>query len=189
MGTAFQKDMNIITNFLRDMDIIAALDDQPNDVGGLTAAELKAKFDEGGKAIQEYINHTLIPEVLGLDATEAARELAEKIRQANEQARQLAEQERVDVTTGIVAQATMQANRAQAEADRASVPAVKGVYNVILSDRITGQRYALTVENGILHLLGTANTLDATECTLIDSSTGVARRLTVESGILKLEVV
>ena len=61
MGTPFTKDMNIITNFLKDMDIIAALDDQPNDVGGLTAAELKAKFDEGGKAIQAFLNDTLIP--------------------------------------------------------------------------------------------------------------------------------
>ena len=58
--------MDIITNFLKDMDIISALNDQPNDVGGLTAAELKAKFDEGGKAIQEYINHTLIPEIHGI---------------------------------------------------------------------------------------------------------------------------
>lgn len=95
MGTPFTKDMNIITNFLKDMDIIAALDDQPNDVGGLTAAELKAKFDEGGKAIQSYINDTLIPEVVGLDATEAERKAAETIRLQSEAARVTAEQGRV----------------------------------------------------------------------------------------------
>ena len=95
MGTPFTKDMNIITNFLKDMDIIAALDDQPNDVGGLTAAELKAKFDEGGKAIQSYINDTLIPEVVGLDATEAERKAAETIRLQSETARVTAEQGRV----------------------------------------------------------------------------------------------
>ena len=43
-----------LTKFSKDMAIIAKLDDQPNDVGGLTAAQLKDKFDEGGKAIQEY---------------------------------------------------------------------------------------------------------------------------------------
>lgn len=189
MATSFRKDMNIITNFLKDMDIIAALDDQPNDIGGLTAAELKAKFDEGGKAIQEYLNGTLIPEVLGLDATEASRQAAEQQRQANEAARQLAEQQREDRTSGIVAQATEQANRAQAEADRATVPAVEGVYNIILHDRVSGQRYTLIVENGMLRLLGVSNTLNATELSLVDSVTGAARTLIVESGILKLQEV
>lgn len=94
MAATFDKDMNIITNFLKDMDIIAALDDQPNDVGGLTAAELKAKFDEGGKAIQEYINGTLIPEVLGLDGTEASRQQAEAARVSAEEARITAESAR-----------------------------------------------------------------------------------------------
>nr|DAQ50171.1 MAG TPA: Pulmonary surfactant-associated protein D, c-type lectin, alpha-helical coiled [Caudoviricetes sp.] len=51
------------------MAIIAALDDEPNDVGGMTSAELKNKFDEGGKAIQTYMNETLIPalENLGVE--------------------------------------------------------------------------------------------------------------------------
>lgn len=52
-----------ITTFTDDMDIIAALDDEPNDVGGLTAAQLKAKFDEAGNTIQTYINDSLIPEL------------------------------------------------------------------------------------------------------------------------------
>lgn len=50
-----------LTEFEKNMDIIAALDDEPNDVGGLSAAELKAKFDEAGKALQDYINNTLLP--------------------------------------------------------------------------------------------------------------------------------
>ena len=112
MGTPFTKDMNIITNFLKDMDIIAALDDQPNDVGGLTAAELKAKFDEGGKAIQSYINDTLIPEVVGLDATEAERKAAETIRLQSEAARVTAEQGRV---TAEEARAAADAERDHAE--------------------------------------------------------------------------
>ena len=47
----------------KDMNIISALDDEPNDVGGLTSTELKAKFDEGGNAIKDYLNNTVIPEV------------------------------------------------------------------------------------------------------------------------------
>lgn len=50
-----------IEKFNKNMAIIAALDDEPNDVGGMTSAELKNKFDEGGKAIQTYMNETLIP--------------------------------------------------------------------------------------------------------------------------------
>jgi hypothetical protein len=53
------------TLFEDDLNIIQKLDDEPNDVGGLTAAELKAKFDEGPKAIQKYINEVLIPRVQG----------------------------------------------------------------------------------------------------------------------------
>lgn len=50
-----------LPKFEYDMEIIQKLDDEPNDVGGLTAAELKAKFDEGGEAIKQYINDTLLP--------------------------------------------------------------------------------------------------------------------------------
>ena len=58
-----------IEKFSKNMAIIAALDDEPNDVGGMTSAELKNKFDEGGKAIQTYMNETLIPalENLGVE--------------------------------------------------------------------------------------------------------------------------
>lgn len=52
-----------ITTLTGDFDIIAALDDEPNDTGGLTAAALKAKFDEAGNAVQTYVNDTLIPEL------------------------------------------------------------------------------------------------------------------------------
>lgn len=56
-----------------DLNIIAALDDEPNDVGGLSAQELKAKFDDGGKMIQSYINNTLIAELEALGADHAVR--------------------------------------------------------------------------------------------------------------------
>ncbi|SBW02386.1 hypothetical protein KL86CLO1_11638 [uncultured Eubacteriales bacterium] len=50
-----------LDRFEKDMKIIAALDDEPNDVGGLSAAELKERFDEGGEALKDYINNTLLP--------------------------------------------------------------------------------------------------------------------------------
>lgn len=49
--------------FLKNMEIIAQLDDEPNDVGGLTAGELKEKFDEAGQAVQTYLNDTLLPDL------------------------------------------------------------------------------------------------------------------------------
>lgn len=52
-----------LTQFTKDMNIISALDDEPNDVGGLSADELKAKFDEGGLAVKSYINGTLLVEI------------------------------------------------------------------------------------------------------------------------------
>ena len=60
-----------IQQFEKNMGIISALDDEPNDVGGMTSAELKAKFDEGGMSIKEYINTVLLPalEALGVEST------------------------------------------------------------------------------------------------------------------------
>ena len=54
-----------ITKLTDDLDIIQALDDLPNDTGTppLSAAELKAKFDEAGNTIKTYINDTLTDEV------------------------------------------------------------------------------------------------------------------------------
>ena len=81
------------------------------------------------------------------------------------------------------------ANLAQAEADRATVPAVSGLYNMILSDRVTGDQYALIVEYGVLKLLGVSSGLTATELELADLATGAGYSLVVESGVLKLQEV
>lgn len=93
--------------FNKDMKIISALDDEPNDVGGLTAAELKAKFDEGGEAIKRYLNDTLIPAVVEdgeteehRAAAEAAREQAETERRVAETSRRHHEEQRVQAETG-----------------------------------------------------------------------------------------
>lgn len=60
------------TRFLKNMEIVSQLDDEPNDVGGLTAGELKEKFDEGGQAVKEYLNDTLLP---GLEGASAAGDI------------------------------------------------------------------------------------------------------------------
>ena len=75
---------------------------------------------------------------------------------------------------------------AQGYAEQASVPAVAGVYNVVLQDRETKDRYALIVESGKLKLLGVASTVEATSLTLIDPATGVTYEVAVDSGKLNL---
>lgn len=60
-----------LTKFTTSMDIIAALDDEPNDIGGLSATQLKATFDESGNAIKAYINETLTVEADETFATKA----------------------------------------------------------------------------------------------------------------------
>lgn len=50
------------------MAIIQKLEDEPNDVGGLTAAELKAKFDEAGETIKAFLNDSLLSELGGNSA-------------------------------------------------------------------------------------------------------------------------
>ena len=52
-----------------DLDNIQKLDDLPNQTGGLSAAELKAKFDKAGDDIKAYINSTLLA---ALEATTAS---------------------------------------------------------------------------------------------------------------------
>lgn len=56
-----------MNGFTKDMNIIQKLNDEPNDRDGLTAGELKAKFDEGGLAVKEYLNNTVKPYVDGLE--------------------------------------------------------------------------------------------------------------------------
>lgn len=64
---------------------------------------------------------------------------------------------------------------------------VEGVYNIVLADRITGDRYALIVERGRLALLGVSDTLEATIPLLIDRETGIAHTGIVENGRLAVK--
>lgn len=44
-----------------ETNVIASLTDKPNSQSGMTAAQLKAKFDAADAAIKAYINNTLVP--------------------------------------------------------------------------------------------------------------------------------
>ncbi len=48
-----------LSNFSEDLNIISKLPDAPT----LTASQLKAKFDEGGLKIKDYINEQLLPDI------------------------------------------------------------------------------------------------------------------------------
>lgn len=124
MEKRLTADLNVVANsnleiqlLDGDLNIIQKLDDEPNDVGGLTSAELKAKFDESGNIIKKYINETLIPAVLTEDATEESRKQAEAARVAAEQTRQSNEETR---KSNEAARVTAEGNRAIAEGTRAN---------------------------------------------------------------------
>lgn len=50
-----------IPKLTKDLAVIQKLSDLPNSTEGLTAQQLKAKFDESGLTIQQWINAVLIP--------------------------------------------------------------------------------------------------------------------------------
>lgn len=52
-----------LTKFLVDVNNIQALSDRPNEIDGLTSAELKEKFDKAGSDIKSYLNNTLTQEL------------------------------------------------------------------------------------------------------------------------------
>lgn len=52
-----------VTRFTDDLNIIAALGDNPNTDNSLTAEGLKKKFDEAGIIIQKFINDVLLPAI------------------------------------------------------------------------------------------------------------------------------
>ena len=134
-----------------DLNIIQKLDDEPNDVGGMTSAELKETFDKAGNIIKDYLNNQLIPAILAADATEAARAEAEaervsaeetrasdeETRQSNETARKNAEATREDAEKA----------RAEAEGQRASAEVFR-----FENERIRQENEALrqSVETGYI---------------------------------------
>ena len=142
MEKRLTADLNVVANsnleiqlLDGDLNIIQKLDDEPNDVGGLTSAELKAKFDESGNIIKKYINETLIPAVLTDDATEESRKQAEAARVAAEQGRVTAEEGRVSAESGRV---SAEQARANAEASRVSAETAREAAETARADETAG---------------------------------------------------
>ena len=150
MEKRLTADLNVVANsnleiqmLDGDLNIIQKLDDEPNDVGGLTSAELKAKFDEGGNIIKKYINETLIPAVLTEDATEESRKQAEAARVAAEQGRVTAEEGRVSAET---ARAAAEQARSEAEASRVSAETAREAAETARADETAGIVARATVQ-------------------------------------------
>lgn len=142
MEKRLTADLNVVANsnleiqlLDGDLNIIQKLDDEPNDVGGLTSAELKAKFDESGNIIKKYINETLIPAVLTEDATEESRKQAEAARVAAEQGRVIAEEGRVSAET---ARAAAEQARSEAESSRVSAENARKAAEQARADETAG---------------------------------------------------
>lgn len=142
MEKRLTADLNVVANsnleiqlLDGDLNIIQKLDDEPNDVGGLTSAELKAKFDESGNIIKKYINETLIPAVLTDDATEESRKQAEAARVAAEQGRVTAEEGRVSAET---ARAAAEQARSEAESSRVSAENARKAAEQARADETAG---------------------------------------------------
>lgn len=153
MEKKLTADLNVVANsnleveYLNgDLNIIQKLDDEPNDVGGLTSAQLKAKFDEAGNTIKTYINDTLIPAILADDATEAAREAAEQERVTAEQGRASAEEARVAAETARVQdeqkRVSAENSRVEAEAQRAAAEQARADENTGIVAQATAQANA-----------------------------------------------
>ena len=142
MDKRLTADLNVVANsnleiqlLDGDLNIIQKLDDEPNDVGGLTSAELKAKFDEGGNIIKKYINEILIPSVLTDDATEESRKQAEAARVAAEQGRVTAEEGRVSAESGRV---SAEQGRSEAESSRVSAENARAQAETARADETAG---------------------------------------------------
>lgn len=142
MEKRLTADLNVVANsnleiqlLDGDLNIIQKLDDEPNDVGGLTSAELKAKFDESGNIVKKYINETLIPAVLAEDATEESRKQAEAARVAAEQGRVTAEEGRVSAEAARVA---AEQARFEAESSRVSAENVREAAETARADETAG---------------------------------------------------
>lgn len=104
--------MTELTKLLTDLSIISLLDDEPNDVGGLSAEELKAKFDEAANIIKDYINETLLPELASdIGAQNIGIETISGVTGATNVQAALAkiESQLVDMTQGAVADGSINA--------------------------------------------------------------------------------
>lgn len=131
MAKTLDEDLNIVARsgagsallaalaFPDNLKIVQGLEDEPNDVGGMSADDLKKTFDKAGLTIQTYINETLVPEVVASQATETHRTENEIERQTAESARKSAENKRV--TAEAKRQSAEKARQAAEEARQGAV--------------------------------------------------------------------
>lgn len=92
------------TKMTDDLNIIQGLPDLPNDVGGLTAAQLKATYDEAGLLLKKYINEVLLPELEGVTGAEniGISEIQGVNAQNVQRALEILRSQLVDATTGQI---------------------------------------------------------------------------------------
>ena len=64
----------ILQKMSDDVEIVQSLSTYPNQEDGLSAEELKAKFDQGPKALKNYLNNVLVPAVQEIQKALAAGE-------------------------------------------------------------------------------------------------------------------
>lgn len=153
------EDLNILSSLVipgldDDLDVIQKLDDEPNDVGGLTASELKAEFDKAGNIIKDYINNSLLPAISDTVAEEEERDTAEEEREQAESERVQAESARVAAENGRV---FAEGNRVTAETGRASAEnarveaengrdSAEGLRTSAESDRVSAEQDRVSAE-------------------------------------------
>lgn len=115
-----------------ELNIISQLGDNPNTDNGLTAEELKAKFDEAPKLIKEYINNKLVPAVQKVETATDGN--AAKI-QAMESS--------LSETTSLANSAAAAAKNAQTTANEAkqAAAAAGGMQREFSSGKISTQEY------------------------------------------------
>lgn len=94
-----------IEKLTKDLNIIQKLDDEPNDVGGLTSAELKAEFDKAGNEIKEYINSTVVPAVNSVQ-TQADASTADQHTHSNKALLDTYDQTNADIKDAIAKEHT-----------------------------------------------------------------------------------
>ncbi len=178
------------------VDIVRAA--QASDALAQTQAE-RARAEEARNASEAYagqsagymteaMNQANIAGSHASRALQAANDAEKSVDDAKDFSKTAAQQAAA-AAAAEVEKAKSEADRAQSEAERATVPAVKGVYNLIIEDRAAGERYVLLVENGIICLLGTDTDAEATDMSLIDTQTGMVFVLGIENGIPFIEEV
>lgn len=156
-----------LTRLLEDLSIISLLDDEPNDVGGLPAEELKAKFDEAANIIKNYINETLLPQLAGTDgAANVGIETIPGVTGATNVQAALAklESQLIGMTQGAVADMSITNAKLAAAAVTASKIAALAVTTTALADgSVTTPKLAeaaVTLLNVAANAIGTEQLVD-----------------------------